>query len=101
MGVVTLWKPPSMWAGITIDDSIRAQQALSDGTWRVDVRARNWAGKAVAKTLDWDDADDGVKLQIKAMLKAWVTSDALRIVTREDENRHKRDYYEVGKWIER
>ena len=36
--------------------------------------------------------------RISALLKDWVKNGALKIVEREDSERHKRKYVEVGTW---
>ncbi len=98
VGVVTAWKMPGALEGVTVADLLRVQRRIAEGKWREDVRARAWAGKAVAEALGLDVREPAVKKRIAGMLKTWIGTGALKVVEDEDETRHKFDFVEVGEW---
>jgi hypothetical protein len=69
---------------------------VAAGTWRKDVQARDWVGKAVAEALglDLDKATD--RERVKTLLACWIKTGALKTVTRKDANREDKVYVEVG-----
>jgi hypothetical protein len=52
VGVVTRWTPPDPLAGLTVDDLLKAQNAIAQGRWRENVQAADWVGKAVAARIE-------------------------------------------------
>jgi hypothetical protein len=77
VGVVTNWVPPNHTAGITGADFDRCAIAIRAGKWREDVRAKDWAGKPVAKALGLDLDSKADKAKIKALLALWIKAGSL------------------------
>jgi hypothetical protein len=98
VGVVTAWKMPGALEGITANDLLNVQKHIAEGKWREDPRAAAWAGKAVAKALGLNVREPPVRKRIQGMIRVWLETGALRIVTGQDETRHEREFIEVGEW---
>lgn len=98
VGVVTTWQWPDTMAGITADDLLAVQREIHAGAWKDSVQASEWAGRAVAKALDLDIEDSAAKEKVKACLKAWKASGALRVERLEDTDRKVRPFVVVGEW---
>nr|CAD6606447.1 recombinase RecA [Rhizobium sp. Khangiran2] len=99
VGVVTAWQWPDATQGHTVADLLAVQKETNAGAYKADIQAANWAGQAVAAALHLDVEDDRDK--IKAMLRVWTKSGALKSVVMEDENRKKRPFLVVGEWANR
>jgi hypothetical protein len=98
VAVVSAWKWPSAFDGVTVHD-LRAVQAKVHGAeWRADAQSPAWVGKAVANALDLDADEPAVKSKVKGLLKVWIETDALRIVERPDASRRPKKFVEVGEW---
>lgn len=96
VGVACPWQWPELYDGLSTRHLIAVQKAVAAGEWRADVRSPDWVGFAVASALDID-AENSRK-RISALLKDWIGNGALKIVEREDDERHKRKFVEVGRW---
>lgn len=104
VGVVTPWRWPDPFEGITVEDLKRVQIAIDRKTpsgelWREDGQAADWVGNAVAAVLRLDPKDPVAKNQIKGALKTWLATGALRKEISEDKNRKARQYITVGEWV--
>jgi AAA domain/CHC2 zinc finger len=98
VGVVSKWKMPGALEGVTTSDLLRVQKRVSEGEWRENPRAKDWAGKAVAEALDLDLAEPAIKKRVAAMLKIWLGSGALKIVSGVAKDRHEKKFVKVGQW---
>ncbi|RWN99377.1 AAA family ATPase [Mesorhizobium sp.] len=98
VGVVTSWRWPDAMQGMTIGDLLSVQKIVNAGSWKDSSQATNWVGRAVAEALGLDVDEDRTKERIKQMLKRWKDSGALKVETKEDENRKKRPFVVVGEW---
>jgi hypothetical protein len=96
VGVACPWRWPELYEGLSTRHLIAVQKAVEQGEWRADVRSPEWVGLAVAQALDYDA--ESSRKRISALLKDWVRNGALRIVEREDDQRHNRKFVEVGTW---
>jgi AAA domain/Bifunctional DNA primase/polymerase, N-terminal/Primase C terminal 2 (PriCT-2) len=96
VGVVTKWKFPGLFDDMAVSDLFAIQKAIAAGQWRADARSPDWAGNAVAKVLELDVAAD--KKRIKAMLKIWIETGALKEAERKTEQRKPSLFVEVGNW---
>jgi hypothetical protein len=100
VGVVTAWKWPDAFAGLTADDLKTVQNKVAGGTWRADARADEWVGKAVAEALEMDIEDEAVRARVRNLLSGWLKSKALVEVGRIDSKTRKtRKFVEVGTWL--
>lgn len=96
VGVVTVWSWPSSTDGLTVNDLLEVQKIINAGSYKDSVQATGWAGHAVAEALGLDVVED--KERIKAMIKTWKASGALKVEVKEDERRMKRPFIVVGEW---
>jgi hypothetical protein len=96
VGVACPWKWPELFEGLSTRHLIAVQKAVDAGEWRADVRSPEWVGFAVATALEMDVENS--RKRISGLLKDWVKNGALKIVEKEDAERHQRKFVEVGKW---
>ena len=107
VGVATAFAMPDLFDGISSKDALAVQRLVgeaeqADEPYRSDVRAKNWIGVAVAKTLKLDLDKKHEKAKARAIAKKWLENDVLRHSTWLS----KRDGREVpvvivGEWITR
>ena len=107
VGVATSYAMPDLFDGVTSKEALAVQRAVgeaeqADEPYRSDVRAKNWIGIAVAKTLNLDLDKKHEKAKARAIAKKWLETDVLRHSTWLS----KRDGREVpvvvvGDWITR
>lgn len=100
VGVVTPWKWPDPFDGITARDLLAVQQAVAGGRWRESSQAAEWVGKAVASALDLDLSNDRHKAKVKGCLKTWLATGALKVEEGEDSKRNPRKFIVVGEWAD-
>jgi len=98
VGVVTKWKMPGALEGVTASDLLRVQKRIHEGEWRENQRAEDWVGRAVADALDLDIADPPIKKRVSAMLKIWLSTGALKVVSGVAKDRHEKKFVKVGEW---
>ena len=98
VGVVTSWKWPNPFDGVTTSDLLRVQTRIAAGEWRKSPQAKSWAGHAVAEVLDLDLADKSARSKVTALLKIWIANGVLKVVERPDEWRAPKEFIEVGEW---
>lgn len=96
VGVAASWRYPDAFDGVQTWHLKRVQQIVGNGEFRNDVRAKEWVGNAIGAVLEIDPKKQREK--IKKILKKWIETDMLRVVVREDAQRHDREYVEVGQW---
>jgi hypothetical protein len=96
VGVACPWKWPELFDGLSTRHLIAVQKAVDACTWRADVRSPDWVGYAVARALEYDV--ESSRKRISGLLKDWIKNGALKVVEREDEQRHNRKFVEVGRW---
>lgn len=97
VGVVSTWAAPGLFDHVTTLDVQRVQQEIGKGSWREDQRAAEWAGKAVARALEWDLTDAGAKGRIKQMLKVWLRNKVLETYEGKDAKGMLRTFVRPGK----
>lgn len=99
VGVVEPWSWPDPFAEVSLDDAKEVQRRIAKGEWREDQRSTTWAGIVVAEVLGLDLSDKAASAAVRNLLKGWVSTEALRVVTRKDEKRMDKKFIEVGQWI--
>ena len=97
VGVATPWKWPDAFAGVTVSDLRKAQEAISAGLWRESAQAKDWAGIAIARVLNLDPTIKAHRAKIAALLKTWIVNGMFVVVEGVDAKREKRSFIEVGK----
>ncbi len=100
VGVVTSWRWPDPFEGVTTKDLKAVQILVSKGRYRENSQAKDWVGLAVAEALKLDAKDKADRDQIKKLLKTWIKNGSLRIVDGLDENRVERSFVGVGEWAD-
>jgi hypothetical protein len=98
VAVASPWSPPDPFQGVTARDLFAVQKRISEGVWRESSQSPDWAGRAVAEVLDLDLESAPLQNRIKSLLKTWLTSGALKVITKPDESRRERKFVEVGQW---
>ena len=69
VGVVTQWKWPNPFDGVTVSDLRKAQAAIATGgPWRESSQAKDWAGNAVATAMGLDPSDKAHRTKISELL---------------------------------
>ncbi len=96
VAAVAPWKLPDPFDNITTRDLAAVQTAISDGEWRENTQAAQWAGNAVADVLRLNVDKKADKCRIKSMLRTWIGNGVLKVVERDDKNRDLRKWIEVG-----
>jgi hypothetical protein len=96
VGVVTRWEPPKPFDDVTTEHMNEVRRRAGDGDWRLDVQSSEWIGYAVADVLGIDASEKAAKSQVKAVLKAWLASGALKTAIRKDEKRKPRTFVVPG-----
>jgi hypothetical protein len=80
IGVVTRWKLPGVFDGTPPHALARVQAEIdAGGPWAKDSQASDWAGHAIARVLEVDATEEPGKTRVKALLKAWIASGALKV----------------------
>lgn len=98
VGVVTAWKWPDAFAGMTSDDLREVQNKIHAGRYRESVQAADWVGVAIADVLGLDLDDAASKQRVKTLVRGWLESGALKVVDGTDDKSRKRKMVEVGTW---
>lgn len=95
VGVATPWEKPDVFHGLTAAHLYAVQQRVASGEWRESVQAKDWIGHAVAAVAGLSVEQD--KGRLKAIVRQWLRTDALRIERRADRNGDDRPFVVVGK----
>lgn len=97
VGVVEPWEWPDPFDGISSDDAVRVQQAVSQGgPWREDVRAAAWVGHRVATVLGLDSKTPVEREKVKGLIRTWVKNGVLETHDGYDEKSNPRTFVRVG-----
>jgi hypothetical protein len=96
VGVVTAWKFPGAFDNVTTAHMERVREMARTGQYRADARSPDWIGHAVAEVLDID-AETNAK-RIKAILKTWYGTGALKKTSGKGRGRHDVTYVEPGEF---
>lgn len=77
----TAWTSPDAFERLDPEERAAVIDAIKEGKGelRLDGRAANWAGKAVAKSLELNPADKGAKEQVKDILSAAIDKGHLAV----------------------
>lgn len=97
VGVACPWRWPDAFEGVSTFHLKQVQQLVSEGEWRVDIRAKDhWVGHVIADVCAIDvNTRSG---RIKDILKEWIATGMLIEVERDDRQRRPRKFVEVGSW---
>ncbi len=100
IGVVTVYEPPGMFDGITVQHLAIVQQHLrsaSETRRKGSPQARDWVGNLIAEVCDMDPAAD--KKRIQHLLKTWIEGGALKYGTVKNPNGNTARTVEVGETV--
>jgi hypothetical protein len=99
VGVVTVWKWPGPFDGITVHELRAAQKAVSEGgPWRASYQATDWVGIPIAKALKLDPRKPSDRSKVRGLLAAWIENGMFVEVAGSGRGRHQTFYVEVGTW---
>ncbi len=97
VGVITRWKWPDAFDGVTVADLRKAQAAVrTGGPWRESPQAKDWAGHAIAKAMGLDPTNKADRAKVASLLKTWIKNGMFNVVDGEDAKRMPRKFIEVG-----
>jgi hypothetical protein len=99
VGVVEAWSWPDPFADVSLEDAKEVQRRIAKGEFRADPRSHDWAGKVVAEVLQFDLSDKAASAAVKNLLRGWISTAALHVVTRKDAKRMDKQFVEVGQWL--
>jgi hypothetical protein len=100
VGVVAPWKWPSALDDVTVKHLLEVQKLMAGGRWREDIRAKDWAGKAVAKVLDLNLDEPSHREKAKGCLDIWIKNGVLKIELGKDAKAEERKFIVVGEWAD-
>lgn len=101
VGVPALWEPPSALNGVTPANLLSVQKLVSEGSYKANEQAADWAGNAVAEVMGWNVSQKQDRARVKTVLRTWLTSGALKVERRLDpKKREEKPYITVGHWVE-
>lgn len=100
MAVATPWTLPDPFENVTSRHLAAVQKAISEGSWRENSQARDWAGNVVADVLGLDLQRKQDKARVQSLLRVWIQNKALVVVERDDSKRMSRKWIEVGEWVD-
>ena len=96
IGVVAPWEWPDALAGVTGDIVQDVFDVINGGSWRDDVQAADWVGKAVAKGMKLDLANKVDKARAKSLIKIWKEKGSLVVVDGKDNKGRPKKFVEVS-----
>jgi len=99
VGVVEPWSWPDPFAEVSLEEAKEVQQRIVSGEWREDHRSKTWAGIAIAEVLGLDVSDKDARTKIRALLRGWLSTGALRVAEHKDNKRREKKFIEVGRWL--
>jgi AAA domain len=86
VGVVTKAEKPDVLATVTVEDRLKAQEAIQAGEWRASPQAKEWAGIPIAQALNIDMTDKDAKRTLTAQVRAWTVAGFFAEQKRRDRN---------------
>jgi hypothetical protein len=89
IGAVAAWNPPSL---ASEEQMAEIKAALSGGNFRMDVRAKDWAGKPVANVLGLDLRKMSERRRIHRALRHWIDNGTLAMREEMDGDSKVRSY---------
>ncbi|MGH6978003.1 MAG: AAA family ATPase [Brevundimonas sp.] len=100
VGVVSSWQWPDPFSGVGASDLYAVQKVVDGGSWRENIQAGDWVGKAVAEAMGLDLEDRAAKQKVKGLLKTWLSEGVLVRTMGRDATSRERPMIEVGRWVE-
>jgi hypothetical protein len=103
VGVAVEWTPPAKAFELTAPEWRAVRLAFKEAAHpllclRYDARSAGWAGRLIAKAIDMEPEDAGVKIKVKALIERWLHGKRLRI-TKIDDHKQARKV-QVLEWVE-
>jgi hypothetical protein len=97
------WKPENPFQGVSTADMHKCRELVRTGAYRLDSRARDWVGYAIATVLGINiayGAENDLKdiARIKQVLATWLKNKVLATENRKDDKRRDRDFVVPGPW---
>ena len=87
VGVVEPWSPPDPRDELTEAEVQAVFEAIRNGDWRENSRAKDWVGRAFEKALDWDLGVPDTRKLVLRLIDDWLAAGVLRTEERRDPKR--------------
>ena len=100
VGAAIPWTAPNPFDGLSVSDLYEVQQRIAAGDWGENVQAKDWAGKLVAEIIGADLDDKSDLQRVKALLRCWIATGALKVERRPTGKGRDKPFLIVGKPIE-
>ena len=97
VGVAVHWQWPNALDGVTVADLVAVQRAIDGKNLRESVQANDWVGHTIGHVLGLDTEVKDEKAKVKALVKIWITSGALKVERAKDGKRMERPVVVVGR----
>ena len=103
VGVVVPWKWPDPFAEVSVVDAKEVQRRIAQGEWRENSQkctpGRDHSCCRCSRIRFIHVCVRPRRPTIRSLIAGWRESGALRVVSRKDNKRMKRNFIEVGQWI--
>ena len=97
VGVVSAWVPPAPLSDVTLIDLQKIQEKIAEGSdWQQSIQAENWVGNLVCEILEYDSSEKSARFKVKDLLKIWIKSGALKVVSGLTKHRKPTKFVVVG-----
>lgn len=93
VGVVEPWEWPDPFSDVTVHDLEAVKRALKGGTYRFDVRSKDWYGHHMAEVLGMDTDEAAVRNKIKQVMAVWLKNAEFELYEMMDPNTRKEFKY--------
>ena len=93
VGVVEPWEWPDPFSDVTVHDLEAVKRALKGGTYRFDVRSKDWYGHHMAEVLGMDTDEAAVRNKIKQVMAVWIKNNEFELYEMMDPNTRKEFKY--------
>lgn len=98
VGVVTQWAWPDFLDDVTEEDFAKVSAVIRGAQWRYSSQAKKWVGYALVQALGQNRLDLTTKAgrgKALAMLRVWLRTGRLKVVSGPDEKRMEKEFVEV------
>jgi hypothetical protein len=96
--VVTLFKAPQLFDGVSMRVLDKAMRAIEAGQWRESYHSPDWVGHAIGAAIDVDSNAPEGRARIRQIINEWLKSGAIERHQRRDGNRKEVTFIRLGNW---
>jgi hypothetical protein len=87
------WKFPSLFGGISVEDTEWVRELVRQQPYRADSKAAKWLGIEVAKRLKLNVSDKNDCKRINSLIGVWLSNSVFKRIELKDETRRPRMFY--------